>query len=485
MDVEGEDPGRRRRWTWPVTVVVTLAVLAIALGDLLDAMTTVEGELFDFFHTVSQRDITDHILRSVVAGVAVFALCALLAWWYEALGVTRWTRFPALLVALYALVAGVVTFAELGSHQPGSVGPRLTAVKVAGTCWFLLGVLFLLLAWAPRLGRRFGIARYVVAFALLAGTISLAAIAQHDVAAEDVSVATPPRATASQPCAVVGGDEVLLSWDEAGRVRRTSAPGEVMGVARGEGTWVAVGAGLVMVSRDGRHWSTGEPIDDLHDVAWGGRRWVTVGAHGVIRTSDDARTWVRVRSGTVRDLRSVATDGHLWVAVGDRIILTSTDGLTWQPQPSTVGINALLHDSSGWVAVGGDPDEDVDSRSEGGILVSADGRTWSITDVGGPEWVDVASNGSQLLSVGSATVVPNGDILAAYDVSTILASNDGRTWDKRGEESLDAVTWDGRQWLALSGQSVMASSDGAAWSTMRTWGRFLNTIAATACRAEP
>ena len=381
-------------------------MIAITLGEVRDAVTTIEGGFLDFFHTVTQEDVTDQIRRSVTAGIGVFAIAGLLAWWYFARGVTTWWRYPAMLVSVYALVAGFVTLGELDTDTNGSVGSQLVAVKIAGWAWIALAVILLVLAFVELDRPQLEITAVVATFVLLAGTIYAAAAMQGDVAARDLVVAAPSSGgSSSRACVVAGGSNGLDSWDTAGRATTTRAHREVTGVGAGDRRWVAVGDGVMLVSRDGRTWNRSELLDDLHDVAWSGHQWV---------------------------------------------------------------------------AVGGDADDAVDSDSEGVVLASHDGRTWAIEQLGGAELVEVASNGTSFLAVGATTRTSTD--AASFDlVGTVVASTDGTTWVPRGTELLDAITWDGAQWLGVWGDQVMASADGAEWTEARISSVDLNTITSPGC----
>ena len=74
----------------------------------------------------------------------------------------------------------------------------------------------------------------------------------------------------------------------------------------------------------------------LHGVAWNGERVVAVGAGGVVRVSDDeGLTWYAATSGVSTDLYAIDVGDNVFITVGALgIILTSQDGLSWEPVDS-------------------------------------------------------------------------------------------------------------------------------------------------------
>jgi hypothetical protein len=126
-------------------------------------------------------------------------------------------------------------------------------------------------------------------------------------------------------------------------------------------------------------------------VAWNGQLWVAVGLFGAIvkyiTTSTDGINWsdpiapANVSTGTAT---GVAWNGHVWIVVGSwqdvegnqYNIIRSTDGQTWSSAinaiPSTnYYLSTITWNGSRFVAGG------LDSSSNGVIMVSPDGITWT------------------------------------------------------------------------------------------------------------
>ena len=121
-------------------------------------------------------------------------------------------------------------------------------------------------------------------------------------------------------------------------------------VAYGDGLWVAVGGGTIVISEDGRNWTqlvSEDPYDrdsdyyQLRGVAHGGGRWTAVGGNTIL-TSADGRNWSTVYGDDWEDedpnlyvftANDVGYGGGLWVAAGVNDIFESRDGRNWRALP--------------------------------------------------------------------------------------------------------------------------------------------------------
>jgi hypothetical protein len=235
------------------------------------------------------------------------------------------------------------------------------------------------------------------------------------------------------------------------------------GVVVGNGTLVAVGQrGTVLAGPARGGVFTIRPSGtekDLKAVAFGGNRFVAVGAAGTVVSSLDGVAWAPAASGTDQDLGAVAFGNGRFVAVSrDGAVLTSTDGQTWTkgelpPSPGKVG--GLAFGAGLFVVV----DE------AGRIRTSADGVTW-----------DEAASGTTNLLIGVA--YGNGTFVAVANPplsapSTFLLSHDGHTWEAvPAAYRAYGVDWAGDRFIAPSyakgGNMALVSPDGRDWHAVQT-----------------
>jgi hypothetical protein len=147
--------------------------------------------------------------------------------------------------------------------------------------------------------------------------------------------------------------------------------------ANGNIVYVIVGdtIGKVMLSEDGKNWSTGgtPSTQPMRDVIWADSKFVSVGESGTIMTSNSGvgGDWVIQTSGTANNLLGIARGASTFVAVGaSDTILTSSDGVTWVTQTpglSFTSFTDITFGSSLFVVCG----------ASGGIATSPDGVTWT------------------------------------------------------------------------------------------------------------
>ena len=253
-------------------------------------------------------------------------------------------------------------------------------------------------------------------------------------------------------------------------------------IAYANGTFVAVGGrfGYILRSTDGTNWTRQwTPTDEitveeirsfwLYGVAWGNGRWVAVGEGGVVLSSPDARCWTRHDSGIVQRLNAVAYGNGTFVAVGTGgRILTSTDGMTWAIRTPgvTTELRAVTHGNNMWVVVGGQisvfgiPEEDA-------LLTSPDGVTWTDRSAETPNFPAQSLHG---VTYGNNIFVAVGWSLASQEGFSIYTSTDAVNWQQQptglfGINSMDltAVGFGNGKFLA-AGFGRLSSVDGTNWS---------------------
>jgi molecular chaperone DnaK len=184
-------------------------------------------------------------------------------------------------------------------------------------------------------------------------------------------------------------------------------PGQVTGVAKLGGRWIAVGNGLpdntigfIWESADGQAWQTQQTIEDaaIYDVVAGDGVIVAVGARldadmnatPTAWSSTDGTTWERAEvPGPDRSsMGSVATTPEGFIATGDRAlgagrpVWISTTGTTWEGLENDLSDQLLPSDIVAW----GDQYVIVGASGKSGdqhpfAALSTDGRAWQRTNL--------------------------------------------------------------------------------------------------------
>jgi len=188
-----------------------------------------------------------------------------------------------------------------------------------------------------------------------------------------------------QVYAAVGHGSIFTSEDATTWSRHT-LNGYPAAITSGSGKIVAVGdSGYVAYS--GNHGASWDETDagtteNLLGVAYGNGTFVAVGEGGTIVYSNDGATWHAASSGTTEDLNGVAFGDGRFVAVGTGgTLLVSSDGNSWSAPitaPSLGGnteFDAVAYDATtGFVAVGIEYRFPENNRAL--IVYSPDGLSW-------------------------------------------------------------------------------------------------------------
>ena len=248
-----------------------------------------------------------------------------------------------------------------------------------------------------------------------------------------------------------------ISWRE----QISNTTNQLLGIAFGNGLWVAVGVkGTILTSSDGISWTklTNPTTHNLTEIAYANGIWVIVGYSGSILTSKDGISWTRQTSHTGEYLSSVAYGNGLWVvfSLNNRVILTSSDGISWtKRQHSTKRQFLSVSYGNGiWVAVG----------NNGAMLTSNNGVSWTERESGASLSSVVYGNGIWVAVGGGVK-------------GTILTSSDGISWTKRTSNArsrLRDVFYGNGLWVAVGAEvesTTLTSSDGISWNKQSTESR--------------
>ncbi|WP_242632844.1 Ig-like domain-containing protein [Thiothrix fructosivorans] len=230
------------------------------------------------------------------------------------------------------------------------------------------------------------------------------------------------------------GEQAILNGDGfqwSGILQNGTYPSNIWAVAKADTGTHHVGVSLL----GGLFWSddriTWTPVtafqgNALNDIAYAKGRYVAVGAQGTILTSVDGINWQQATSGTTAKLAYVDTGNNEFVVGGQGIILSSTDGLVWTTRATNTGqdASALEH-----------------------------GAVWN-----GSQYLlfDSAGN-SHLMAANLSSLTTTAAIKPTVDGVTEVAT--ARTWS--------AIYWQDNQYIALTTQGLLTSSDGRAWTTQQ------------------
>lgn len=127
-------------------------------------------------------------------------------------------------------------------------------------------------------------------------------------------------------------------------------------------------------------------------------------------------------------------------------ILASSDGTTWNQQPTGTGASSFAT-AAGWPS--------VSVGAAGMIIASDDGSSWQASPSGTPQWLNsVTRVGNTWIAVGTA--------------GTIMRREGNGPWQETISPTgadLNAIVTDGTRWLAVgAGGTVVKSPDGVGWT---------------------
>ena len=239
--------------------------------------------------------------------------------------------------------------------------------------------------------------------------------------------------------------------------------------AAGEGaasSWISVGpataSGTPAQSGGPTNWRAvaNSRIDSINDVAYGGGRFVAVGADGKMAYSADGATWtavVRSPFGTTR-VSAIAYGNGRFVAGGwDNTIAYSTDGITWTRAANTEigydGIYGIAYGNNRFVAV----------SFHGEMAYSTDGVRWT-TVANSP--FPSSSNVLTAIAYGGNRFIAGGD------KGKMAYSTDGARWttvtvSSFSDNAVTAIAYGGNRFVAGGSDGKMAySTDGTRWTAV-------------------
>lgn len=220
---------------------------------------------------------------------------------------------------------------------------------------------------------------------------------------------------------------------------------------------------FLATSADGLKWDTRIDLglyNYVNEIVWNGKLYVAVGTEGLVYTSPDGIKWTKRKSGTELDLYGITWNGTRFYAAGSRyaqqVIITSKDGITW-----TKG-NPDIKDASGFANQILWNGKQFLILRDGYSSVSKDGSKWTFKYSGLTALNKAIWNGSAYVAVAGSNGCPG----------RIVTSTDGLNWTIKvnkeikslNNDALYDIAWSGKDYVALSHESVFLSKDGQNWS---------------------
>jgi PKD repeat protein/photosystem II stability/assembly factor-like uncharacterized protein len=240
-----------------------------------------------------------------------------------------------------------------------------------------------------------------------------------------------------------------LSWSP----RSSGTTSDLGAVAWGGGTFVAVGSKTILTSVNGNDWTPAIGVDLSAFVGaaviWEGGRFV-IASGGEVYTSSNGIGWTRSALPSGFLVAGIAWNGVRFVIVGlHGAVATSEDGVAWVD--GSIGVDA----SFGGVAAA--PSGELLAVGDG-TASSSDGLSWGFETF-------------PTLSSIYKIAVGGGEALALGAYGTILASSDGgRSWERRRsgiDTYLKGAVFTNRGWVAV-GYAPLTSPDGRSWTRHST-----------------
>ncbi|MFZ5354128.1 MAG: hypothetical protein ACOZCL_15595 [Bacillota bacterium] len=261
-------------------------------------------------------------------------------------------------------------------------------------------------------------------------------------------------------------DSMVIAIDKNNKATKSDSISEALNaLTEKDGKYTAVGMKVVATSTDGAKW-TKNTVDMqtymyFDDIVWAKDKYVAVGGwygQAVLGYSEDGTNWDISYDESITSMVSVAASENMVVAVGNGNTLYSEDGITWESLD--LGMESIFEDvdylDNRFITVG----------SDGAIMLSDDGTTWTISKSGTDAWLySSVWTGSEYLVYGS------------YDGELVcVTSKDGKKWSKKTQKvtlasdegddsyySISSVIYDKGQYIAV-GSHVFTSKDGVNWN---------------------
>lgn len=216
-----------------------------------------------------------------------------------------------------------------------------------------------------------------------------------------------------------------------------------------ESIYLLMGYSTAYISSDCITWNNvaTAPLGSNDAVVWGGgsaNGFVVVGRDGHMYFSADGKAWTKPYLPTApyrtsADIHDITWTGSRFVAVGGTgMVITSTDGLTWEILASGEDFTSVIWDGTQYLA----------TANNGRMARAATPTDWSYLFMGSDDFfpTDIARNNDYILTVGAGSGVYSSDLATWYGYLSFPQSKNSVIWDGNRfvmTSVLGIKVWDG------------------------------------------
>jgi len=265
---------------------------------------------------------------------------------------------------------------------------------------------------------------------------------------------------ADQVTAVADAGRILASSNSVNWTDQCLGPDvDLYAIVKGPPGYVAVGEDALQFSSDRVNWTVISASRKLHHVTYANGLYVAVGKRGLILTSPDGLTWTERASGVNQYIEHVIWANNRFVAVGEAgLMTTSTNGINWTalPPPTLGDLEDVTYGNGMFVAVGG-------YFGVGGAIATV------LTSTNGIVWQDQPSVAFFGVRARGVTFGNGKFVLVGNDGLTAVSTN-GKSWSDAFQlwENFRSVTYTAGRFVAVGNDGlVMSSLDGTVWNYQR------------------
>ena len=218
---------------------------------------------------------------------------------------------------------------------------------------------------------------------------------------------------------------------------------------------------VVLTSFDGVDW---QELDlsvsyELNALTYGSKAFVSVGKYGAIFSTSDGENWTQTSKGVLYNFNSITAGNGTLVAAGGSGLGASTDGVNWHNTNYDAWLAGVAYGNNSFVAVGNAYSNGLPFSI---ILTSSDGMTWEKTYSDPDPW-KINGFGTYLRGIAYGN-----EKFVAIARGKVLLSYDGKNWNEMLVPfDLYGITY-GKDIFVAVGDQIVISEDGFTWTEIAT-----------------